>query len=81
MRRWLHSFSGARFISAFIAKDVVELQVDAAVKQAHTDKEAPVEMLLTDIYYNTPAQYVRCTTEDVLQQYVTSEEAFKALSK
>uniref|UniRef100_A0A915ALK5 Pyruvate dehydrogenase E1 component subunit alpha n=1 Tax=Parascaris univalens TaxID=6257 RepID=A0A915ALK5_PARUN len=59
----------------------IRKEVDAAVKQAHTDKESPVEMLLTDIYFNTPAQYVRCTTENVLQQYVTSEDAFKALSK
>uniref|UniRef100_F1L1M2 Pyruvate dehydrogenase E1 component subunit alpha n=1 Tax=Ascaris suum TaxID=6253 RepID=F1L1M2_ASCSU len=59
----------------------VRKEIDAAVKQAHTDKESPVELMLTDIYYNTPAQYVRCTTDEVLQKYVTSEEAVKALAK
>ncbi|VDK51092.1 unnamed protein product [Anisakis simplex] len=59
----------------------VRKEVDEAVKLAHSDKETPTDFLLTDIYYNTPAQTVRCTTDEVLQTHLTSEEACKAVAK
>lgn len=57
----------------------VRKEVDEAVKHAHDDKESPLDLLLTDLYYNSPPQMIRCATEEVMQKHVTSEEALKAM--
>ncbi|VDK66023.1 unnamed protein product [Anisakis simplex] len=53
-------------------------QIDEATKMAQTGKDAPVDLLLADIYSNTPPQMIRCTTEYVRQKYTNSDEACRA---
>uniref|UniRef100_A0A915A048 Pyruvate dehydrogenase E1 component subunit alpha n=2 Tax=Parascaris univalens TaxID=6257 RepID=A0A915A048_PARUN len=57
----------------------IRKEVDEAAKMARTGKEATTDLLLTDLYHNTPPQVVRCTTDYVRQPYTNSSEACRAL--
>lgn len=58
-----------------------DFKVDEAAKMARTGKEATTDLLLTDLYHNTPPQLVRCTTDYVRQPYTNSNEACRALGQ
>ena len=59
----------------------VRKEVDEAGKAAQKDPVAPIEALYTDIFANTPKQFVRCATleDSVIQPYTTSAELLEAM--
>lgn len=59
----------------------VRKEVDEAVLHAHEDGVLPWEGLYTDLFHNTPAQFIRgCITEESLvQPYTTTSDLLKKL--
>lgn len=57
----------------------VRREVDAAAKAAHSDPVVSPEALYTDVYHNTPPQFIRGVTLDdsIVQPYVSSEQLLK----
>ena len=69
-----------RFLLPVSIFSTIFFQVDEAVKAAQNDPIAPIETLYTDVYHNTPKQFIRCATLDdsIVQPHATSAEALKA---
>ena len=65
-----------------IDNDVKE-QLAKAIELAHTEGELPPEGMYTDIYANTPPQWIRGVQPglSVTQKYTNSEEMMKGIGK
>uniref|UniRef100_A0A7E4VYU1 Pyruvate dehydrogenase E1 component subunit alpha n=1 Tax=Panagrellus redivivus TaxID=6233 RepID=A0A7E4VYU1_PANRE len=84
----IHGFKdkiiAANLVTEAELKDIdksVRKEVDDAVMHAHQDGVLPWEGLYTDLYHNTPPQFIRgCITEEsIVQPYTNSSELVKKL--